>query len=103
MTYVDQAGRRKSNQSGALPRLMRLAATIQEARRQRARPTLVVGCPGVPAAHVITVRSRFGPMCSACGAVIDRSPSHRIIEVGPSVAAKRKSATVAVLRPRSQQ
>jgi hypothetical protein len=103
MTSVGQAARRKSEPDGAVLRLVRLAATIREARRQRTRPILVVGCPGVPAAHVITVRSRFGPMCSACGAVIDRSSSHRIIEVRPSVAAKRKSAPVAVFRPRSQQ
>jgi hypothetical protein len=62
-----------------LPRVMRLAAAVQEAWRQRARPTLVVRCPGIPEARTITVRSRFGPMCSACGAVIDRSSSHRVI------------------------
>jgi hypothetical protein len=64
----------------AQPRVTRLAAAIQEARRQRARSTLIVRCPGLPAAQIITVRSRFGPMCSACGAVIDLSSSHRIIE-----------------------
>jgi hypothetical protein len=58
------------------PRLMKLTAAIREARRQRARPPVVVHCPGIPESQTIAVRSRFGPMCSACGAVIDRSPSH---------------------------
>jgi hypothetical protein len=62
------------------PGKLRFLTVIQEARGQRARPTMVVCCPGVPEALTVTVRSRFGPMCSACGAVIDSSPSHAIID-----------------------
>jgi hypothetical protein len=66
------------------PRVRKFAAAIQEARRQRARATVVVHCPGIPESQTITVRSRFGPMCSACGAVIDRSPSHTTIKAWPT-------------------
>ena len=65
----------------ARPAKIRFVSAVQEARRQRARPAMVVRCPGIPEAMTVTVRSRFGPMCSACGAVIDSSPSHRIVDL----------------------
>ena len=62
------------------PGKLRFVSAIHEARRQRARPAMVVRCPEIPEAMTVTVRSRFGPMCSACGAVIDSSPSHGVID-----------------------
>ena len=79
MTYIERL-RTVRGLEERLPGVMRFAAAIQEARRQRARPRVVVRCPGIPESETIAVRSRFGPMCSACGAVIDRSPSHSIIK-----------------------
>jgi hypothetical protein len=79
MSYVERL-RTAGGLEEVRPGVMKFAAAIQEARRQRARPTVVVHCPGIPESHTITVRSRFGPMCSACGAVIDRSPSHTIVK-----------------------
>jgi hypothetical protein len=42
---------------------------------------MVVRCPEIPEAMTLTVRSRCGPMCSACGAMIDSSPSHGVIDL----------------------
>lgn len=44
------------------------------------RPALTVRCPLLPPyENVLTARSTKGPMCSNCGALIDRSPKHVIV------------------------
>jgi len=59
---------------------VKLGMAIREAHRQLRRPRLVVYCP-YERAQAITARSRRGPMCSGCGALIDQDHCHRVIEV----------------------
>ena len=63
----------------ARQRDVKLGVAIREARRQWRRPLLVVYCP-YEQAQAITTRSRRGPTCSGCGALIDLAPCHSVIK-----------------------
>jgi hypothetical protein len=90
MSPVDLPGAMRRNPIGAFaddptqalvrPWLMKLGMAIREAHRQRRRPQLVVYCP-YERAQAVTARSRRGPICSGCSALIDQSRNHSVIEV----------------------
>jgi len=64
----------------ARQRDVKLGMAIREAHRQWRRPRMVVYCP-YERAQAITARSRRGPMCSGCSALIDHARSHSVIAV----------------------
>jgi hypothetical protein len=55
-----------------------MANRLAEVLRHWRMPVLMVECPDRPDGCVSTTRSALGPVCSACGALIERSISHDI-------------------------